>query len=47
MLDVMTELGESDTLAAFEGRGESVDLEQLASATEDNAVVKLLNLVLL
>ncbi len=47
MLDVMTELGQSDTLAAFEGRGESVDLEQLASATEDNAVVKLLNLVLL
>lgn len=47
MLDVMSELGKSDTLAAFEGRGESIDLEQLTSATEDNAVVKLLNLVLL
>ncbi len=47
MLDVMAALEESDTLAALEGRGESVDLDQLAAASEDNKVVKLLNLVLL
>ena len=47
MLDVMAQLEESDTLAALEGRGESVDLDQLAAASEDNKVVKLLNLVLL
>ncbi|MCP4838030.1 MAG: Flp pilus assembly complex ATPase component [Planctomycetes bacterium] len=47
MLDVMAALEESDTLAALEGRGESIDLDQLAAASEDNKVVKLLNLVLL
>jgi len=47
MLDVMAALEESDTLAAMEGRGESIDLDQLAAASEDNKVVKLLNLVLL
>ncbi|MDP7070448.1 MAG: ATPase, T2SS/T4P/T4SS family [Phycisphaerales bacterium] len=47
MLDVMAALEDSDTLAALEGRGESIDLEQLAAASEDNKVVKLLNLVLL
>ena len=47
MLDVMAALEQSDTLAALEGRGESIDLEQLAAASEDNKVVKLLNLVLL
>jgi type IV pilus assembly protein PilB len=47
MVDVMSSLGESDALAALQGRGDSVDLEELVSATEDNKVVRLLNLVLL
>ncbi|MDP6890729.1 MAG: ATPase, T2SS/T4P/T4SS family [Phycisphaerales bacterium] len=47
MLDVMAALEDSDTLAALEGRGESIDLDQLAAASEDNKVIKLLNLVLL
>jgi type IV pilus assembly protein PilB len=47
MVDVMSELGSSDSLAALEGRGDSVDLEELVTATEDNKVVRLLNLVLL
>ncbi|MEE2720116.1 MAG: ATPase, T2SS/T4P/T4SS family [Planctomycetota bacterium] len=47
MLDVMSELADSDALSALQGRGDSVDLEDLVSATEDNKVVRLLNLVLL
>jgi type IV pilus assembly protein PilB len=47
MAEMMVELGEDEALAAFEGRGESIDLEELASAAEDNKVVRLLNLVLL
>ena len=47
MLDVMSELSDSDALTALQGRGDSVDLEDLVSATEDNKVVRLLNLVLL
>ncbi|MCH2138398.1 MAG: Flp pilus assembly complex ATPase component TadA [Phycisphaerales bacterium] len=47
MLDVMTELEDSDAIAALAGRGDSVDLEELAAASEDNKVVRLLNLVLL
>ncbi|MCH2135760.1 MAG: Flp pilus assembly complex ATPase component TadA [Phycisphaerales bacterium] len=47
MLDVMAELEDSDTIAALAGRGDSVDLEELAAASEDNKVVRLLNLVLL
>ena len=47
MLDVMAALEDSDSLAALEGRGESIDLDQLTAASEDNKVVKLLNLVLL
>ncbi|MDG2292394.1 MAG: ATPase, T2SS/T4P/T4SS family [Phycisphaerales bacterium] len=47
MVDVMSEIGDSDALAALQGRGDSVDLEELVSATEDNKVVRLLNLVLL
>ena len=47
MLDVMSELTDSDALSALQGRGDSVDLEDLVSATEDNKVVRLLNLVLL
>jgi type IV pilus assembly protein PilB len=47
MAAVMAELGEDDALAALQGRGESIDLEELASAAEDNKVIRLLNLVLL
>jgi len=47
MLDVMAELEDSDAISALVGRGDSVDLEELAAATADNKVVRLLNLVLL
>ena len=47
MMDVMAQLSDSDALSALQGRGDSVDLEDLVSATEDNKVVRLLNLVLL
>ncbi|MHC4106703.1 MAG: GspE/PulE family protein [Planctomycetota bacterium] len=47
MAQIMAELTESDALAALEGRGESIDLEELAQAAEDNKVVRLVNLVLL
>ncbi len=47
MAMMMAELGADEGLAAFEGRGESIDLEELASAAGDNKVVRLLNLVLL
>ncbi len=47
MATIMAELGESDTLAALAGRGESIDLEELSQAAEDNKVVRLVNLVLL
>jgi type IV pilus assembly protein PilB len=47
MASVMAELAESDTLAALQGRGDSIDLEELAQAAGDNKVIRLLNLVLL
>lgn len=47
MADMMAELEGSDDLAVLEGRGDSIDLEVLASAAEDNKVVRLLNMVLL
>jgi type IV pilus assembly protein PilB len=47
MADMMAELEGSDELAVLEGRGDSIDLEVLASAAEDNKVVRLLNMVLL
>ncbi len=47
MANMMAELGESDTLAALAGRGDSIDLEELTQAAEDNKVVRLVNLVLL
>ncbi|MHC4415519.1 MAG: GspE/PulE family protein [Planctomycetota bacterium] len=47
MATIVAELGESDTLAALAGRGESIDLEELSQAAEDNKVVRLVNLVLL
>ncbi|MCH2133739.1 MAG: Flp pilus assembly complex ATPase component TadA [Phycisphaerales bacterium] len=47
MLDMMSQLDDSETLAALDGRGDSVDLEQVAMAADDNKVIRLLNLVLL
>ncbi len=47
MADMMAELEGSDDLAVLEGRGDSIDLEVLATAAEDNKVVRLLNMVLL
>ncbi len=47
MANVVAELGDSDTLAALAGRGESIDLDELTQAAEDNKVVRLVNLVLL
>ncbi len=47
MLDMMSQMEDSETLAALEGRGDSVDLEQVAMAADDNKVIRLLNLVLL
>ena len=41
------ELTESDDFEALEDRGESIDLEELVQAADDNRVKKLLNLVLL
>ena len=47
MADMIAELGEDEGLMTLEGQGESIDLEELASAAEDNKVIRLLNLVLL
>ncbi len=47
MASMMTDLSEDDAFAGFEGRTDSIDLEELASAADDNKVVRLINLVLL
>ncbi|MFO0873721.1 MAG: ATPase, T2SS/T4P/T4SS family [Phycisphaerales bacterium] len=47
MQTLYAEAGESSTLAALAGRGDSIDLESLKDAASDNKVVQLLNLVLL
>jgi type IV pilus assembly protein PilB len=47
MAMMMAELSADKKLASLKGRGESIDLEELASAAEDNKVIRLLNLVLL
>jgi type IV pilus assembly protein PilB len=47
MAAMMAELSSDDKLASLKGRGESIDLEELAAAAEDNKVIRLLNLVLL
>ncbi len=47
MASIMADLENSDTLAALEGRGDSIDLEVLAGAADDNKVIRLINLVLL
>jgi len=45
--DLLDEMGDDDDLAKFEGRGESLDLEELRELTDSNPVKQLLNLVLL
>ena len=47
MATIMAELDDSDAISALQGRGDSIDLEALTKAAEDNKVVRLLNLVLL
>jgi type IV pilus assembly protein PilB len=45
--DLLDELGDNKDLAKFEGRGESLDLEELKELVDSNPVKQLLNLVLL
>ena len=45
--DLITEIAGDEDLSKFEGRGESIDLEELKELAESNPVKKLLNLVLL
>ncbi len=47
MANIMAELESEDSLAIFDGRGDSIDLDELSEAASDNKVVRLLNLVLL
>lgn len=44
---LINELGDDDDLAKFQGRGDSIDLQDLKEMAESNPVKKLLNLVLL
>jgi type IV pilus assembly protein PilB len=45
--DLITELSGDEDLSKFEGRGESIDLDELKELADSNPVKKLLNLVLL
>ncbi len=45
--DLIDEIASDETLAQYEGRGESIDLAELKEMIEANPVKKLLNLVLL
>ncbi len=45
--DLINELAGDEDLSKFEGRGESIDLEEIRELSESNPVKKLLNLVLL
>ena len=47
MANLLAELGDSDSLTSLQGRGDSIDLEVLAQAADDNKVIRLVNLVLL
>jgi type IV pilus assembly protein PilB len=47
VVDVVSTLAASDKFKALEGRGESIDLDAVLEAAQDNQVIKLLNLVLL
>ncbi|MBN2561032.1 MAG: Flp pilus assembly complex ATPase component TadA [Phycisphaerae bacterium] len=45
--ELLDEIGHDEDLAKFEGRGESIDLEELKELAQANPVKQLLNLVLL
>ncbi|MFQ5807311.1 MAG: GspE/PulE family protein [Phycisphaerae bacterium] len=45
--ELIAEIGEDSELAKFEGRGESIDLDDLREMAQSNPVKKLVNLVLL
>ncbi len=45
--EILGELATDDTLAEFQGRGESIDLDELKDLADSSGVKKLLNLVLL
>ena len=47
LTDIISEIGEDEDLSRFEGRGESIDLDDLKDMVESTPVKKLLNLVLL
>ena len=47
MVDVVSQLAADDKFKGLENRGESIDLEAVMEAADDNQVIKLLNLVLL
>ncbi len=47
LTNVYAELSARSDLAQFSGRGESIDLSEIAAAASDNQVIKLINLVLL
>ena len=47
VVDVMQDLASDKKLGALAGRGDSIDLDAVLEASEDNKVIKLLNLVLL
>lgn len=47
LTDIIDEISEDTALQAFEGRGESIDLDELKEMIESNPVKRLLNLVLL
>jgi type IV pilus assembly protein PilB len=47
VVDVVSNLATDSRFANLEGRGESIDLDEVMAAASDNQVVKLLNLVLL
>ena len=47
MVDVVSKLAADDKFKGLENRGESIDLEAVMEAADDNQVIKLLNLVLL
>ncbi len=45
--DIIAEISADETLSQFEGRGESIDLDDIREMADSNPVKKLLNLVLL
>ncbi|RMH26048.1 MAG: pilus assembly protein PilB [Planctomycetota bacterium] len=45
--ELVTDIASDEKFAALEGRGDSIDLDAVMDAAEDNKVIKLLNLVLL